>query len=440
MAAVRRPDRETSQRSLERELLADAADKIRDPEVSGDSPETVAVRRVRGIGRERQLLVRAGVAHGAQRLAGTIEPRELLRRGLAPGAVRQPAIPGYGKRGVVVDRRHTVDWRGIAAERQRLVVERLDHQRLLADEEQEAGVAGRPADVRDAMLARQHRRRDRLLLRFFIERPGKDALNRTAPEVDEPAFSRKEGWKTRHTGVTERHGNRGSAALRYAFDATCAAAAKEDRAPGAPGAGPNRSARVTQDLRRSAGDGDLLQLTAETERDVPAVGRPDEALRPFRARQHAGVEARQVPDPEPDGPVGTDCREGQPRAIRREPHIGLEGRTGRRHHLEAHRVGGRRCRHRPSCPEQGTRCRRHDEQRRERRALPHSGPSRTRAHTLLLVTPRDGVSHLPVERVLDVPGRLKSLIRVLRQTRPHDPIESPSGFPDRARRSAAAGP
>ena len=78
---------------IERESLADAADEICDPEISGNSPETVAVRRVRGIGRERELLVRSWVTDGAQRLAGTIEPRELLRRGLAPGAVREPAVP-----------------------------------------------------------------------------------------------------------------------------------------------------------------------------------------------------------------------------------------------------------------------------------------------------------------------------------------------------------
>ena len=78
---------------IERESLADAADEICDPEISGTSPETVAVRRVRGIGRERQLLVRAGVTHGAKGLAGAIEPGELLRRGLAPGAIREPAVP-----------------------------------------------------------------------------------------------------------------------------------------------------------------------------------------------------------------------------------------------------------------------------------------------------------------------------------------------------------
>ena len=440
VAAVRRPDRETSQRSLEREFLADAADEIRDPEVSGDSPETVAVRRVRGIGRKRQLLVRAGVADRAKRLAGPIEPRELLRRGLAPGAIRQPAIRGYGKRGVVVDRRHTIDWRGIATERQRLVVEWLDHQRLLADEEQEAGVAGRPADVRDAMLARQHRRRDRLLLRFFIERPGKDALNRTAPEVDEPALSGKKGWKARHTGATRRHGNRGSAAGRHPFDATCSAAAKEDRALGAPGAGPNRTARVTQDLRRSAGDGDLLQLTAETERDVPAVRRPDEALRPFRARQHAGVEARQVPDPEPDGPVRTNCREGQPRAIRREPHIGLEGRT-----REAASPGSA-SRRRPALPALAGWPRAGHPRCLLQRAAPRTSRPATHesipasAHTLRLVTRRGGVSHRPVERVLDVPGRLPSLIRDPSPDTSARSDRCPSAFPDTARRSAAAGP
>ena len=99
VAAVRRPDREASQRSIERESLADAAERSATQRSPADSPETVAVGGVLGIGREHQLLVRAGVTDGAKRFAGTIEPRELLRRGLAPGAVREPAVLDAEKAG-----------------------------------------------------------------------------------------------------------------------------------------------------------------------------------------------------------------------------------------------------------------------------------------------------------------------------------------------------
>jgi hypothetical protein len=40
------------------------------------------------------------------------------------------------------------------------------------------------------------------------------------------------------------------------------------------------------------------------------------------------------------------------------------------------------------------------------------------------VARHDGVSHLPVERMPDVPGRLPSLVRISLQTRPHDPIDA----------------
>ena len=250
-------------------------------------------------------------------------------------------------------------------------VEWLDHHRALADEEQVPVVEARAAHIGAASVGHQHRRR-RLIFRLLVYRSGEDAANRTAAEIQEVPPIRQERGKAREPAFERRQERCGTAGLGDATDTTGAAAAKDNDALAAPGAGADRPRDFAQRLRRSAFDSDLLELIAKAERDVPAVRRPEDTLRCVRTRQHPGFRAVEIADPDAHDAVRTDSGKRQLPAVRRQRYVGPECRARRRRDLETEWLWRhRRCR--PARPDE---CAHRSEERHDCRALPQ--PQRPR--------------------------------------------------------------